>query len=151
MKQRLGCLLGAGSGFRHAHVGLGKSSVLVTEKECDAWQRRQALKDSFPILKDNLECIAWKRDFKAELKAQKSDRVVAPDFDPHALRDSCDIKSCKQQNAHRWTVLLQVFVDDMGRLCVSNHSETRDAQQAFLDHQRQQETSERTPCSGDTC
>ena len=142
VKQHLKCPSGGGSSFGHAHTGPGKSPALVTEKECNAWQRCRASKDSFPILKDDLNHSVWKRDFEAKLKAQKSDRVVAIDFDPHALQESCNIKSCKQQNAHLWTVLLQVLIDDMGRLCVSDHSETRDARQAFLDHQQQQETSE---------
>ena len=75
------------------------------------------------------------------------DQVVAREFNPSALRDSHDIKSHEQQNDHPWTVLPRVFVNDMGRLCVNNHAETRDAQQAFLDHQRQQENSKQRECN----
>ena len=71
--------------------------------------------------------MTWKREFEAELRVQKLDRVVAPDFDPRALQDSCDSKLHAQQNAYLWTVLLRVFENDMGQLCLSDHVETRNA------------------------
>ena len=96
VKQRLEYPSGAGSSFGHGHAGHGKTLGSVTEKEYDAWQRRRASKESFPILKDDLKYITWKRDFEAELKVQKLDCAIAPDFDPHAMRDSYDIKLYEQ-------------------------------------------------------
>ena len=80
--------------------------MTVTEKEHNAWQRRRASKDAFPVLKDDRYCVKWKLKFKAELVVQKMERIVAHDFNPGAIQDSCDAKLYEQQNSYLWTVLL---------------------------------------------
>ena len=102
-----------------------------------------ALKDDFPVLKDDMCHLKWKPEFLAELKVQKMERLASHKFDPDDARDSYDRELCKQQNDHFWTVLLCVFDNDMGRMCIDATMATRNAREACLQHEDMQEASHR--------
>ena len=102
--QRLTHPTSGGPAFGHAKSN--KLTMTVTEKECNAWQRRRASKDAFPVLKDDRYYVKWKLKFKAELVVRKMEQIVAHDFDPRAIQDLYDAKSHEQQNSYPWTVLL---------------------------------------------
>ena len=121
--QRLAHPTTGGPSFGPAHRL--KLVTTVAEKECNAWQRRQALKEFFPILKDDMHCLKWKPEFLAELQAQKLEHLASQEFKPDNVRDSHDRKLCEQQNDCRWTILLCVFDNDMGRIIKSSRLEAK--------------------------
>ena len=111
------------------------------EKKYDAWIRGRRSKESFVILKTDKQYISWKIKFHAELFHQKLDHVIDTDFDPTILTCSFERELWKEQLTYFWTVLLYIFENPLGKICITEHLKDRDARTAFLIHQQRQEKS----------
>ena len=94
-----------------------------------------------------MHCLNWKPEFLAELWVQKLERLASQEFNPDNAHDLHDRKLCEQQNDCLWTVLLCVFDNNMGRMCIDTTTATRDACQACMQHEDMQETSCRKRCN----
>ena len=94
--QRLAHPTAGGPSFGPAHRL--RLVAAVAEKEHDAWQRRRASKEAFPVLKDNMHHLKWKPEFLAELRAQKLEHLASQEFCPDDMRNLHGRKLCEQQN-----------------------------------------------------
>lgn len=113
------------------------------EKNYETWSRTcsKKTKDAFETLKEDDQYVVWKPSFTAELEHQKLSHILDPEYNPDAITCSFEKEMVKEQIAYIWTVILYVFKNPLGRACVSEHMDTRNARQAYFDHEKLQDQS----------
>ena len=130
-------------------LSLAGRSIGESEKAYNLWVKTKRDKTSFDILRDDSEYTSWVDPFQDEIRVQKLDRLISPDFEPSHLTDYFDKQLYEEQNIYLWTVLRRVLDNPLGRTCISNHQRDKDARAVYFEHMNLMEASNAQPFAVD--
>lgn len=111
-------------------IGTSKPIANAFDKALDTWNKARRDKSSFAILREDKHYHTWKEKYIAELLYQELTMVIDPQVDLKALFDPSKRALFLKQQSYLWTVLLQVFQNPLGTLCITDHISNHDARGA---------------------